>query len=243
MGFWGFGVLGFWGGRNRTLVDARHPPGRQYYAAVAHQIDKGYPRPQHQRLSAAPGPLLPRLYRRRHVRARHRRQGQPEENLVLDQLAALYRLHAHHGAAVRPRPDAGDRRIDREQCQGLAEADLGARRARQNQSGSDLHLSAARSRVSPRPAASAPTTSTRTCRCRRRGSPTRSCSARSSTAGFAPTTFPMPISRRSRRLHAAGAGRRADRHDPAQRRFVDERGIVYTVDRHVGGLYILEMDF
>jgi hypothetical protein len=25
--------------------------------------------------------------------------------------------------------------------------------------------------------------------------------------------------------------------------FVDERGIVYTVDRHVGGLYILETDF
>jgi hypothetical protein len=25
--------------------------------------------------------------------------------------------------------------------------------------------------------------------------------------------------------------------------FVDERGIVYTVDRHVGGLYVLEMDF
>ena len=25
--------------------------------------------------------------------------------------------------------------------------------------------------------------------------------------------------------------------------FVDERGVVYTVDRHVGGLYILEMDF
>jgi hypothetical protein len=25
--------------------------------------------------------------------------------------------------------------------------------------------------------------------------------------------------------------------------FVDERGIVYAVDRHVGGLYILEMDF
>ena len=25
--------------------------------------------------------------------------------------------------------------------------------------------------------------------------------------------------------------------------FVDERGIVYTVDRHVGGLYILEMEF
>jgi hypothetical protein len=25
--------------------------------------------------------------------------------------------------------------------------------------------------------------------------------------------------------------------------FIDERGIVYAVDRHVGGLYILEMDF
>jgi len=25
--------------------------------------------------------------------------------------------------------------------------------------------------------------------------------------------------------------------------FVDERRVVYTVDRHVGGLYILEMDF
>jgi hypothetical protein len=25
--------------------------------------------------------------------------------------------------------------------------------------------------------------------------------------------------------------------------FVDEREIVYTVDRHAGGLYILEMDF
>jgi hypothetical protein len=24
--------------------------------------------------------------------------------------------------------------------------------------------------------------------------------------------------------------------------FVDERQVVYTVDRHVGGLYILEMD-
>jgi hypothetical protein len=25
--------------------------------------------------------------------------------------------------------------------------------------------------------------------------------------------------------------------------FVDERAVVYTVDRDVGGLYILEMDF
>ena len=27
------------------------------------------------------------------------------------------------------------------------------------------------------------------------------------------------------------------------RMLVDERGIVYTMDRHVGGLYILEMEF
>jgi hypothetical protein len=25
--------------------------------------------------------------------------------------------------------------------------------------------------------------------------------------------------------------------------FIDERGIVYTVDRFAGGLYVLEMDF
>jgi len=25
--------------------------------------------------------------------------------------------------------------------------------------------------------------------------------------------------------------------------FVDEREVVYTVDRHIGGLYCLEMDF
>jgi len=25
--------------------------------------------------------------------------------------------------------------------------------------------------------------------------------------------------------------------------YVDERAIVYTVDRHTGGLYVLEMDF
>ena len=32
-------------------------------------------------------------------------------------------------------------------------------------------------------------------------------------------------------------------YEVALRFFVDERQIVYTVDRHSGGLYILEMDF
>ena len=84
--------------RQRDAADA--PPDRQ-----------GLPRPQHQRLSAAAGSLLSRLHRRRHVRARHFRQGEPEEGFVMDQLAALHRLHAHHRAAVRPRPDAGHRRV------------------------------------------------------------------------------------------------------------------------------------
>ncbi len=57
----------------------------------------------------------------------------PQAHLSLDQLAALHRLHAHRGAAVRPRPDAGDRRIDRGQRQGLAEARLDPRRPRRDQ--------------------------------------------------------------------------------------------------------------
>ena len=60
------------------------------------------------------------------------------------QLAALYRLHAHGGAAVRPRPHAGDRRVHGEQRQGLAQADLDARRPRGDQSRADLDLPAAR---------------------------------------------------------------------------------------------------
>ncbi len=52
-----------------------HQAGRQRDAAAAPSARQGLPRPQLQRLSAAPGPLLSRLYRRRHVRPRHLRQG------------------------------------------------------------------------------------------------------------------------------------------------------------------------
>ena len=76
------------------------------------------------------------------------------------------------------------------------------------------------------------------------GSPTRSCSAPSSTAACAPTTSPIPYQpkevalscRRRRRWRPTGTIQLNDV-------FVDERGIVFTVDRHVGGLYMLEMDF
>ena len=65
-----------------------------------HQVRQGFSGSQHQRLSAARRPLLSRLYRRRHVRARHFRQGKSEKSLAVDQFAALYGLHAHHRAAV-----------------------------------------------------------------------------------------------------------------------------------------------
>ena len=232
-------------GRARPLAHARHQAGRQRDAAAAPPARQGLPRAQLQRLSAAAGPLLPRLHRRRHVRARHLRQGQPEADLVVDQLAALYRLHAHRGAAVRPRADAGDRRVHREQRQGLAEADLGARRARGDQPGADLDLPAAGPPGLRRQAAgSAPTTSTRTCRCRPAGSPTRSCSAPSSTAACAPTTSPTRTSRRQIGVFVPPAPPMAPTGTiQINDVFVDEREIVYAVDRHIGGLYILEMDF
>ena len=61
--------------RSRPLAHAGHQAGRQRAAAAAPSARQGLPRAQLQRLSAAPGPLLPRLYRRRHARARHLGQG------------------------------------------------------------------------------------------------------------------------------------------------------------------------
>ena len=70
-------------------------------AAAAAQARQGLPRAQHQRLSAAAGPALSRLYRRRHVHHGHFRQVEAEADLALDQFAALYRLHPYGAAAVR----------------------------------------------------------------------------------------------------------------------------------------------
>ena len=68
--------------RSRSSSAAGDMPGTKQGDNVMppprHPARQGPPRPQQQRLSAAAGPLLPRLYRRRHVRARHLRQGQPE---------------------------------------------------------------------------------------------------------------------------------------------------------------------
>ena len=169
----------------------------------------------------------------------------PKPIVPLGQLAALSRLHPHGAAAVRARPVRRHRRVGGGRRGRLAEAGVDPRRARRDQSGADRDLPASPYEASrTRAAASARTTSTRTCRCRRRGIPTRSSSARSSTAACAPTTSPIRTSRRKsapscprrRRLAPRGTIQLNDV-------FVDERGIVYTVDRHVGGLYVLEMDF
>ena len=60
---------------SRPLVDAGHARGRQRRAAAAPQARQGLSRAQHQCLQAAAGPALSRLYRRRHVRDGHFRQG------------------------------------------------------------------------------------------------------------------------------------------------------------------------
>ena len=78
--------------RGRPLVAARHAQGRQRAAArraIRSRARQGQPRAQHQRLSAAAGPLLSRLHRRRHVRHGHLRQVAAEADLALGQLAAV----------------------------------------------------------------------------------------------------------------------------------------------------------
>ena len=100
----------------QPLVDAGHPRGRHGRAARPPQaaaLRHGLSRPQHQRLSAAPRPLLPRLHRRRHVHPRHLRQGEPEAALPLGQLPAVLRLHPHRAAAVRARAADRHRRVGR----------------------------------------------------------------------------------------------------------------------------------
>src|SRR3982751_4374770 len=101
------------GGRGPLAPAGHHGRRRRAAAAApAGEIRRRLSRAQHQRLSGAPGPLLPRLPRRRHDGARHLRPRAAEDDLALDQFAALQRLHAYRAAALRPRPARGDRRGD-----------------------------------------------------------------------------------------------------------------------------------
>ena len=191
---------------------------RRRRATAARQ---GLPRAQHQRLSAAAGPLLSRLHRRRHVRPRHLRQGEPEADLVAGTNSPPYTGFTH---TVVPLFDRGLMLVTDESTENNAKDwpklvwILDARDETNLVPIATCPLPDHKA-YAARAAASAPTTSTRTCRCRPAGSPTRSCSAPSSTAACAPTTSPTRTSRKEvGDLRAAGAGAGADRHDPAQRR-------------------------
>ena len=84
----------------------------------------------------------------------------------------------------------------------------------------------------------------RTRRARRRGSPTRSCSVRSSTAGL--RAYDISNAYQPKEVATfVPPGPALSKYSSIQLNdvFVDEREIVYTVDRFSGGLYILEMDF
>ena len=127
---------------------------------------------------------------------------------------------------------------------GLAQARLDRRRARRDQPGADRDVpAAARRRVQgargplrrPQPArepAGAGGLESRR----------RSSSAPSSTAACAPSTCPTPSSPKEVAYHVPAAPR-GSRAGAIQINdvFVDERGIVYAVDRFMGGLYVLEM--
>ena len=97
-------------------------------------------------------------------------------------------------------------------------------------------------RVRERRRGSAPTTSTRTSRCRRSALRTILIGT---FFGGGVGAYDISSPYQPREVGAiAPKAPRAPR-GPTQLNdvFVDERGIVYTVDRHVGGLYVLEMDF
>ena len=214
-------------------------------AAAAAQARQGLSRAQHQCLPATARPALSRLHRRRHVHHGHRRQIEAEADLALDQFAALHRLHAHGAAAVLARSADGDRRVDREQRQGwpkliwlLDNRDekhpvsistcpmppLDAFKDRGGRFGAhNIHENP------PVPTA-----------WQSDGRDLRHVLQRR----LARLRHRQSVSAEGNRgLRAAGAERNAGRRVQLNDVFVDERGIVYTVDRYTGGLYMLEMDF
>ena len=136
--------------------------------------------------------------------------------------------------------------FDLRQRRRLAEADLDPRRPRREQPGPDLDLPDAepgrlqdprrplRRAQHPREHAAA----------RAPGSRTRSSSARSSTAGL--RAYDISNAYQPKEVATfVPPGPALSKYASIQLNdvFVDEREIVYTVDRFSGGLYILEMDF
>ena len=235
-------------GRSRALVAPRHPRGRQCTAAGAssrrcrHRVSPA----QYQCLSGAAGSRLSRLYRWRAGDPRHRRQGQSEDGGALGLPPALSRLYPHGRAVLRSRALYRQRRMRAHRRGRLAQARLDRRWPRRGKSGADLDLPAAAARNLSAP--------------RRplwRAQSLRECAkAQRLEIGSdrARDLFQWRAAR-LRHIKSLSAGgnrlfcsRAAARCAPSgaiqiNDVFVDERQIVYTVDRHAGGLYTLEMDF
>ncbi len=209
--------------RSRPLVDARHPAGRQRAAAAAAIRST--------RATARTTPTSIRSGRtgcylgyidggmfvmdisdksQPEARSRHWTNSPPYTGF----------MHT-----VVPLFDRGlmlvDRRVDREQRQGLAEADLGARRARREQPRCRSRPARCRRSTPMRVAAagSARTTSTRTCRCRRAWQSDQVVLGTFFNGGLRAYDISNPYQpKEDRHLRAAGAAGVAGRHDPAQRR-------------------------
>ena len=95
-----------------------------------------------------------------------------------------------------------------------------------------------------RPAASARTTSTRTCRCRPAWQSDQIVLGTFFNGGLRAYDIANPYQPKEVGVFLPPAPPLAPTGTiQLNDVFVDEREIVYTVDRHVGGLYVLEMDF
>ena len=132
----------------------------------------GLPRPQHQRLSAAAGPRLSGLSRRRRDRSGHLRQVEPEQVSPLGQLAALSPASPTRAAPVQAQPLDRHGRVGCATTRTTGRSSCGSSTAATRQSRADRDLPAAARCVRLPAAASARTTSTRTPRCRPPSAPT-----------------------------------------------------------------------
>ena len=169
----------------------------------------------------------------------------PKMVVALGLPPAQPRLHPHRRAVLRARPAGRQRRVHPQRRRRLAEAGVDRRQPHRGQT--RCRSRPARCRRS-RPsraaaAASARTICGRTCRRKAAGNPTHRPRhlLQRRPAGLRPVE-PVPaeggraISCRQAENAPTGACQINDV-------FVDDRGIVFCVDRHVGGLYALEMDF
>ena len=225
----------------RKQGDNVAPPTRHTGAS----LDTGF-RPHNTNVyPRAAGPRVHGLYRRRHDHPRHRRQGAPEDGrragTTTRRTPALPIPWCRSSSATcwssATRRPATTAPTGRSWCGSSTTAPRKTR----------CRSRPARCRRSRRSRAAAAATGRticgRTCRRKAAGSPRPSCSARSSTAACGPSTCRTRTSRRRSAYFAPQVENAPTGACQINDVFVDDRGIVFCVDRHVGGLYALEMDF